>query len=348
MPSLYSHETECRRPGTSLSYLIILCPIAFFATHTGFLPLFLTLGLLYPCASMISYMAQERELGQKEFLQMMSVTEWQIGSSWFCTFLALHTITAAILARVSSPLFAHSDRTILWIFWQSTFLALIAFSSSIPSWISPYAGTATRTALIGLMILLAGYFMAQAVPLEDGSSLTLRVLCLHPAAAFSYGIQELGRLEDAGVGANWSSFSTTDSPSGFTTLSAISFLLLDCIVWTVLSWYGNRVIAATDDGFALSYSFPFRRSYWMRQSSNPNNEQMPFQYTAANTMEDDIPREPVSEALDQQAEMGKSVEIHKLRKVFSTKTGSTITAVDGVNLSLHQGQISALLGPNGS
>lgn len=295
---------------------------------------------------MISYIALERETGQKEFLKMMSVTEWQMESSWFCSFLGLHTITTILLAKFCGPLFAHSNRLILWIFWQSTFMALIAFSSCIPSIISPFAGTATRTTLIGLMILLTGYFMAQAVSLEEGSSTMLRVISLHPAAAFSYGVQELGRLEDAGVGANWSSFATTDSPSGFTTLTAVLYLLTDCVVWTVLSWYCNRVIAASDYGYALPWTFPFRKSYWIQQSIS---QPLSFKYAAANNdfAEEDIPIEPVSEALAQQAEAGKSVEIHNLRKVFSTKTGSCITAVDGVNLSLHQGQISALLGPNG-
>ena len=277
---------------------------------------------------------------------MMSVTEWQIGSSWFCSFLGLHTITTIMLAKFCGPLFAHSDGLILWIFWQSTFMALIAFSSCIPSIISPFAGTATRTTLIGLMILLTGYFMAQAVSLEDGSSTMLRVISLHPAAAFSYGVQELGRLEDAGVGANWSSFARTDSPSGFTTLSAVLYLLADCVVWAVLSWYCNRVIAASDDGYTLPCTFPFHKSYWIKQSIS---QHQPFKYAAANTdfAEEDIPIEPVSEALAQQAEAGKSVEIHNLRKVFATKLGSSITAVHGLSLSLHKGQISALLGPNG-
>jgi len=318
----------------------------FYSVLNGVVPLFLTLGLLYPCASIMSYLAHERELAQHDFLKMNSVTQWQLESSWWVSFLVLHTITAGLMARVSGPLFAHSDSIILWMFWQSTFLSLIAFSSCIPSIVMQHAGTATRTALIGLLVFLVGYFMSQAVDVQDGSPLSIRLSCLHPVSAFSYGIQELGRLEDAGVGATWTSMVETDSPSGFTLLAAISSMLLDCILWTVVSLYCNRVFASNDDGYVLSYAFPFQRSYWIR--GDAATRQQLFQYSAALSEDDDIPMEPVSEALKQQAVRGKSVEIHNLCKTFNTKTGSNITAVDGVNLSLYQGQITALLGPNGT
>lgn len=47
----------------------------FFADIADFAPLLVTLGLLYPVASMIGYVTQEKELRQKELMKMMSVTE---------------------------------------------------------------------------------------------------------------------------------------------------------------------------------------------------------------------------------------------------------------------------------
>lgn len=55
-----------------------------------------------------------------------------------------------------------------------------------------------------------------------------------------------------------------------------------------------------------------------------------------------IPIEPVSDVLRQQAKEGRSIEILNLRKVFGDKV-----AVDGLNLSMYNGQITALLGHNG-
>jgi hypothetical protein len=47
----------------------------FFADIADFAPLLVTLGLLYPVASMIGYVTREKELRQKELMKMMSVTE---------------------------------------------------------------------------------------------------------------------------------------------------------------------------------------------------------------------------------------------------------------------------------
>lgn len=47
----------------------------FFADIAGYGPLLVTLGLLYPVASMVAYVTREKELRQKELMKMMSVTE---------------------------------------------------------------------------------------------------------------------------------------------------------------------------------------------------------------------------------------------------------------------------------
>jgi hypothetical protein len=47
----------------------------FYADIASTAPLFVVLGLLYPVASMVSYIAKEKELRQKELMKMMSVTE---------------------------------------------------------------------------------------------------------------------------------------------------------------------------------------------------------------------------------------------------------------------------------
>lgn len=323
----------------------------FFGVLNEFMPLFFTLGMLYPCASMISYIAEERETGQKEFLKIMSVQEWEIGCSWFCTFSALHFWTAICLTFVSAQVFVHSEITILWIFWQSSLTALIVFSSCLTSLLSAKTKTATRTVLAGLLISLAGYFVTNAVKIEENYILWQRFFCLHPIAAMSYGIQEIGRLEDAGVGVTWNSFHSTDSPSGFTFLVSIQFLLGSCLLWTGTSWYFNRFTSTTHQGCAFGCSFPFCVSYWFpaclkRFPQNPEVEQIPIQSKSAR-IDENIHVETVSDALKQQARDGSSVEIHNLRKVYSNNIGSCVYAVNGLNLSLYRGQITALLGHNG-
>ena len=191
--------------------------------------------------------------------------------------------------------------------------------------------------------------MAQAVKLEDGNSTLVRFLCLHPVTSFSYGIQLLGSSEDAGAGATWHSIYSTDLPSGFTVWSCLVLFWADCVLWSILSWYLNRVIPCAEHGGALLFTFPLKLSYWKNSLGlSTSEEQLAFEYTSTRSEDNDVPSEQVSDMLRQQAENGKSVEIHDLCKVFPTETGSSLVAVDGLNMSLYQGQITCLLGKNGS
>ena len=60
-----------------------------------------------------------------------------------------------------------------------------------------------------------------------------------------------------------------------------------------------------------------------------------------------VPVEPVTENLAAQVAEGKCVDIVNLRKGFTTTNGYKV-AVDGLNLTMYSGQITALLGHNGA
>ena len=63
--------------------------------------------------------------------------------------------------------------------------------------------------------------------------------------------------------------------------------------------------------------------------------------------DESIPLEPVSDVLHRQVEIGQCVDIQDLRKEYTTNTGTKV-AVQGLNLTMYSGQITALLGHNGA
>jgi hypothetical protein len=69
------------------------------------------------------------------------------------------------------------------------------------------------------------------VDIEDGSGSTIGLISLHPVAAFLHGLQEIGRLEDLGIGLTSSAISETDAPSGCTFANAIESFIVDVIIW---------------------------------------------------------------------------------------------------------------------
>lgn len=299
-------------------------------------PLLITLGLLYPVAVMIAAITREKELRQKELMKMMSVTESDIGWAWFANFFLLSVVTAICTAAVSSVLYEKSAGVLLWIFWQFTFLAIVVFCMLIASLTSK----ATRGVLIGLLVFFLGSFLTLATDFKTGSSGVIALMSLHPVAAFSYGLQLIGSLEEEGVGLQWSTASATDNPSGYTFVMCVRFLLLDSFLWGLVTWYLNRVIRP-DYGQAWPWYFPFLSRYWVpgrvQRLRDDDNED-------ASKHDESIPTEPVGDALLRQNDEGTNIRIHDLQKDF----GNDKKAVDGLNLDMYNGQITALLGHNGA
>ena len=199
---------------------------------------------------------------------------------------------------------------------------------------------ATRGVLIGLLVFFAGVILTSVLDYQDASTGLISLVSLHPLAAFSFGLQEIAYLEDRGVGLRSTTVDSSDYPSGYTFSNAVSSLILGIILWGVVAWYLNRVIRP-DYGQAMPLHFPFTKSYWCPGSARSA-------HTAEDVEEDDdthtdVPFEPVPETLRRQAKEGKSIEIRNLRKAFGDNL-----AVDGLNLSMYSGSITALLGHNGA
>ena len=76
---------------------------------------------------MIRYITLEKQFGQKELMKMMSVTESDIGWSWFASFFGFHFITASISTLVTMSLYENSVGFYLWLFWVLTYLDVVVF-----------------------------------------------------------------------------------------------------------------------------------------------------------------------------------------------------------------------------
>jgi len=305
----------------------------FYANINQFAPLLITLGLLYPVAAMVRYIVLEKELRQKELMKMMSVQESDIGWSWFVFFFLFHLVTAVGTAALSTQLYDNSGALLLFFFWLFTFVAIITFSFFLASLFS----NATRATLVSLLVFFIGYFLTLVVDYQNSNLGSIFLVSLHPVGAFAFGIQEIGRLEDSGVGLSMSSINDTDSPSGYSFSATLRNLIFDMFFWGIASWYSNRV-SRGEYGPSLPFYFPFTLSYWCPSRVGvPSRDDVEIEYPT------DVPVEPVSSTMKEQGAQGKGIEVRKLNKVFGDKT-----AVDDLQMNLYSNQITALLGHNGA
>ena len=221
----------------------------------------------------------------------------------------------------------------LLVFWQLTFISCIVFCFLIAA----ISTKATKATLIGIMLFFVGYFVPSTVDYQNGDRTLVALMSLHPVTAYTYGLIMMGYLEDSGVGVQSTTLRSSEFPSGYTFASSLSMLLFDSILWGFVCWYLNRIIRG-EYGTALKWYFPFTRQYWFPTRKVVANE-------PTTTIEDaHVPIEDTSESVTKQtSEDNLGVHIHGLRKQFGEKT-----AVSGLNLSMHHGQITALLGHNGA
>lgn len=265
-------------------------------------------------------------------MKMMGIPESDIASSWYMSFLLFHIFTAVGCGVVTKLFYAKSSIELLIIFWILSFTSLISMCSFLASFFTK----ATRATLVSLMFTFGGYFITLFVDFRIDASASVMASSLHPAAAFGFGLQEIGRLEDLDVGLIWNTLDETDSPSGFTFLNTLTMLLVDTVLYAVLAWYTNRVVPG-EFGRPLPLHFPFTMAYWFpgRIAPSTSSDEVP--------VDSAVHSEPVSRNLKDQAKEGKSIEIRNLSKHFQEKI-----AVDGLNLSMYRGQCTALLGHNGA
>jgi hypothetical protein len=199
----------------------------------------------------------------------------------------------------------------------------------------------------GVLIFFAGYFLTLVFDYRDGNSTILRVISLHPVAAFSYGIKQIGFLEDMGTGLVPETLRFFEGKSEYSFLTVLSFLELDAVLAGIMSWYLNRVIQP-EYGQSLPFWFPFSQYYWMPHRKNDikyhprHNNDSDEEEVDARSESSTIPTEPVSDVLRRQSREGRTIEMCNLHKSFKDKV-----ALDGLNLSMYSGHITALLGRNG-
>ena len=287
---------------------------------------------MYPMSSAVRSIVSEKELRQKELMKMMSITEFTIGWSWFVSLWIFYFLIGIGCTVVTALLYENSAIPVLFFFWQISLLAVLMFAKVIAA----VNVKSTRATLISVLLFFCGYFTVQTVKYDESELGAIRGSSLHPVTAISFGIQMIGSLEDKGVGITRNTLRTTDNPSGYTMADCFQSLLADIVIWGLFSGYLNRVVKG-EYGQALPWNYCFTKQYWFGTADVDESA------VEESDSHDNIPMEPVSDVLKAQEEEGTCVAIRNLSKQFDTKT-----AVDGLNLTMYNGQITALLGHNGA
>eukprot|EP00605_Chrysophyceae_sp_TOSAG23-4_P000940 GSChrysophyteH1.ASY1.ANO1.1040.1 assembled CDS len=219
---------------------------------------------------------------------------------------------------------------VLWMSWWVNFMCLFLPLSLILTWvatsfaifISAFFTNSRTAAICGSLIFFGGYFIYVGIGTAGLPRSQLMAACLHPAAAFTYNTT-------MGV----TSFTwNVSSKHDITFQDCLNMMIIDAVYLSFLSWYFDKVWPS-EYGTQEVWYFLFTPQYWNTLDVSAAKE--------------DINVELISEDLMTQYESKTCIDIRNLRKTFDTPQGTKV-AIDGLSLSMFQGQITALLGHNGA
>ena len=232
---------------------------------------------------------------------------------------------------------------------------------------------------------MASYFPFFALSADSPTNVKTAA-CLLAPTCLGTAIDVLASLEQNQIGATATTARST-VVNRWTLASTLGMLLLDSVLYWVLAWYLDQVLPtwARGTGVPRPWYFPLTPSYWQeacgcrasaddvrkrkeaqgrsRLVQGPSSwgllrrllgrKRKPVGTAAAAAdgaaLSPSAPAPFIQEldaTLQAKAAAGRCLEVEGLRKEFSTPDGVKV-AVDGLDLTFFEGQITCLLGHNG-
>ena len=310
-------------------------------------PLFMIIVLLYPLSNVISVLVKEKESKLREGMKMMSLKSGALWLSWWFNFMCLFFPLAILLTLVGQTLFEFSAPIYIFLYFFVFFLS----STSYCIFISTFFTNSRTASIVGSLGFFAGYFIYVGVGSANVARANLIMASLHPATAFTYACLSFTEYEDNAQGVTDFTWNVSND-NNITFKDCLDMMFVDAIYLLFLAWYVDK-IWPSEFGTQEKWYFLFTPKYWKNMFG------MTVFGTAANTREihsaqhgevsmNGVNVELVSESLMSQFENKTCVDIQNLRKEFETPQGVKKVAVNGLNLTMFQGHITALLGHNGA
>jgi len=304
--------------------------------------LLMILALEYPLANVIRALVQEKETKLREGMAMMAMRGDALWFSWIFHFMCLFLPLSIILTLVGGvSLFTYSQGFYIFVYFMVFFISATSYCILV----STVFNRAIIAAIIGCVVFFGGYFIT--IGIVDPTRGQIFASCLHPAACFAYGTLAFAEYEDAQIGINDYTWNVSNKYP-FTFQDVLNMMFIDAIWMGVLAWYIAQVWPS-EFGTHKPWYFLFMPSYWLSNFQWITSGSSATVHDSKNSLNNsnDAPVEPVTENLSAQVAANKCVDIQNLYKEFKTSTGMKV-AVDGLNLTMYSGQITALLGHNGA
>uniref|UniRef100_A0A803TLI3 ATP binding cassette subfamily A member 4 n=1 Tax=Anolis carolinensis TaxID=28377 RepID=A0A803TLI3_ANOCA len=323
-------------PGIYLQQMPYPCFVddVFMVTLTRSFPIFMVLAWIYSISMIVKSIVLEKEMRLKEAMKNRGVTNGVIWFTWFLdSFIMMAVSTFLLTALIMHGDVLHYSNPHLLFLFLLTFTTASIMEAFLLSTFFSKANMAAACSGVIYFTLYLPHIVCFAW--QDRLTVNIKIMAsfLSPVA-FGFGTEYLSRYEEQGLGLQWDNIRNSPLEGDqYSFLFSMEMMLLDAFIYGLLAWYIDNVFPG-DYGIPLPWYFPLQPSYWLG-SGHPKAEKT--------TTADGELSNPYFE--EEPSGLIPGVCIQNLVKIFAN---SSRPAIDGMNITFYEGQITAFLGHNGA
>uniref|UniRef100_A0A8B9DQJ0 P-type phospholipid transporter n=1 Tax=Anser cygnoides TaxID=8845 RepID=A0A8B9DQJ0_ANSCY len=303
----------------------------FMITLNRSFPIFMVLAWIYSVSMTVKSIVLEKEMRLKEAMKNRGITNGVIWCTWFLdSFIVMAVSTFLLTALIMCGQVLHYSSPLLFFLFLLTFTTATIMQCFLFSTFFSKANLAAACSGVLYFTLYLPHIVCFVW--QDRMTVNLKILAsLLSQVAFGFGTEYLSRYEEQGLGLQWGNIRTSPLEGDeYSFLFSIKMMLFDAFLYGILSWYLDNVFPG-DYGLPQPWYFPLQESYWFG-SRNPKAEK-----TATADVNTFCEPEPTG--------LIPGVCVQNLVKIFANRPKP---AVDGMNITFYEGQITAFLGHNGA
>ncbi|XP_058130067.1 cholesterol transporter ABCA5-like [Anopheles ziemanni] len=306
------------------------------------IPIYMVMALSQFITYLLILIVGEKENHIKEGLKIMGLRDSVFWCGWFLIYAVFVTFLSfvSVILVFSLGVFQHTN-------YLPVFILILLYSFSvilIGFMITPFFDNSRTAGILGnfavnIMSLL--YFLQVFID-DTHTSAALWTVSLISPTGFALAMDKILVLDISGQGVTLDNLWTGPGiPIG----GSILMLVVDIVLYAALAFYFDCVIPS-DHGTKQRPCFCLNRNYWCKKKVPKvpllNGESANSFNNALEDQARDV--EPVSREM-----RGKeAIRIVDLYKTFHSCRKPAVNAVNGINLTIYEGQITAILGHNGA
>ncbi|CAK4660128.1 unnamed protein product [Aphanomyces euteiches] len=278
------------------------------------------LAYLHAVSKVIVVLVREKETKSRELMKILGVRESAIVLSWYMTYIMIFVLSSVVAGIAGKLLFPNTSAGYMIIMFFLFSMTILSYGFLV----SAIFSNSKTAATVGNSVFFIMYFIGNSASnsMESGKMLA----SLLSPVAFSFCIQTLANVEGVSTGLTAENANSAYSNYRFQ------------------GGLGMMEVIPQEYGTPKKWYFPLQPSFWLGGSRADAKVVDKVAEAAPET----INVESVGVELQAQEQDGRALRIRGIRKTFQTPMGVTKVAVNGVDLTMYQDQITCLLGHNGA